>query len=402
MQPCHPVLPLCRRMLSQCPAPQLTQDDSSHCCLQAVVTGSSPLEAVRAALDAAVAGLPRGADAAAAEQATAPGEQAPSAASPQLGLQVSPLPRMLDRFRLRGADPGCLLHTAGSAHKPGCPCCACISQHPCSLGAARRWELELTTAELRHSCPGVLKAMAVIQDSVQDIVELLAELWGTSGLPGRYARAVLAELVASAQAHGLPAPPAAHLLDLQISIQLGLGSQVKPVAHCLCTFLGLCLGSRTTAVKPVPAGSALSGNRPTLRYGLGFATPIELASRLKGPVQVASSLALQPLAASIPLAEAIQAHGSEVPDGAALAARMLSTCQAHQQAVLALLAQGQVRTLSMCRHHSARSPVLVSARPRQRPDASRIPGIISGCNWKGMAHRLSWNLGTGFCIQPKS
>ena len=71
-------------------------------------------------------------------------------------------------------------------------------------------------------------------------------------------------------------------------------------------------------------------------------------------MQVAGSLALQPHAASTPLAEAIQAHGCDVPDGAAFAARMLSTCQAHRQAVLALLAQGQVRMLSVCVQASQR------------------------------------------------
>lgn len=60
------------------------------------------------------------------------------------------------------------------------------------------------------------------------MVDLVAELWTSAGLPGRYARAVLAELIAAAQAHGLPSPPAAHVLDLQIAAQLGLGCQVAP------------------------------------------------------------------------------------------------------------------------------------------------------------------------------
>ena len=149
---------------------------------------------MRAALDAAVAGLARGADAAAAEQASSPEEQASSAGSSQLGLQVSPLPRWSTTagwgVQAGYADP---LHAAGSMHRTGRLPCACTGhQHACSLGAARCRELALTTAELWRSCPGVVKAVAVMREPVQGIVELLAELWGASSLPGRHARAVLA------------------------------------------------------------------------------------------------------------------------------------------------------------------------------------------------------------------
>ena len=228
---------------------------------------------MRAALDAAVAGLARGADAAAAEQASSPEEQASSAGSSQLGLQVSPLPRWSTTagwgVQAGYADP---LHAAGSMHRTGRLPCACTGyQHACSLGAARCRELAWTAAELWRSCPGVVKAVAVMREPVQGIVELLAELWGASSLPGRYARAALAELVASAQAHGLPAAPAAHLLDLRIAVQLGLGPQVRAFVRCLCPPPRLCLGSLTTPAKPVPACCALPGSdsRPTLQYGRG-------------------------------------------------------------------------------------------------------------------------------------
>ena len=61
-------------------------------------------------------------------------------------------------------------------------------------------------------------------------------------------------------------------------------------------------------------------------------------------MQVAGNAALQPHA-SRELAVAMQAAGSKVPGAALYAARMLSSCKAHDEAVLALLAQGQVSSL---------------------------------------------------------
>ena len=75
---------------------------------------------------------------------------------------------------------------------------------------------------------------------LQAVQDMLAELEADEDVPGSYLRAVLAELFAAAHSNSVPVPPAAHVLDLKLAVQLSLGSQVAIISRL---DLSLCISS---------------------------------------------------------------------------------------------------------------------------------------------------------------